>query len=150
MVEEKEMVPLFKPLIERKELTLDEYFKMEDYAFSNGFNQLCNHEDKILSDLARRLRDRDLFEYKDNTDANREEITNKLQELGFDTEYYLGQDEVIQTPYIPYTKDTKSMIWIRMKDGSTEELSNASNIVHSLTHGPTQDDNKIFFPREAL
>ena len=30
--------------------------------------------------------------------------------------------------------------------GSTKELSNASNIVYSLIHGPTNDDNKVFFP----
>ena len=141
---------LFEPLVERKEITLEEYFEMDDYSFSFGFNHLCNHEDKILNDLAKRLRDRELFEYADNTLENTERYRNKLEELGFDIHYYLATDKVRQTPYIPYTKDAESMIWIRMKDGSTEELSNASNIVYSLTHGPSQDDNKVFFPKEAL
>ena len=54
-----------------------------------------------------------------------------------------------QSPYVPYGSDHSGSIFVRGKDGRTMELSNASNIVYSLIHGPGKDDNKVFYPEEV-
>ena len=145
---DKAIMPYLKPLIDNHKLSLEQYFAMDDYSFNYGFACLVHHKDPIVKDLATRLRDRHLFAYTDKTDADVRRIRKWIKDAGLDTKYYLGRDAVKQRPYVPYTEKIDGAIWILMKDGSTKEISNASNIVYSLIHGPQQDDTKIFYPEE--
>ncbi len=145
---EKEELPFFKALLTKKELTLDEYFELDDYSFNWGFAQLVHHEDEIVKDLALRLRDRHLFEYTDSSEKVIKELKAKLKKAGYDEKYYMGKDAVKQRPYVPYHENNSGAIWILMRDGSTKEISNASTVVYSLVHGPTIDDNIVFFPAD--
>ena len=140
------VIPLFLPIIKGQEIPLDTYFDLDEYSCAYGFAQLVHHKDPIVADLARRIRDRDLFEYADSTPSFNRKMRNTLKKAGYDLDYYWGRDEVSQNPYKPYSGEFSGSIWVRMKDGSTRELSNASNIVYSLIHGPKNDDNKVFFP----
>ena len=140
------VIPLFYPIIKGEEIPLDKYFQLDEYSCAYGFAQLVHDKDPVLADLARRLRDRDLFEYADITQAFNRRMRMTLKKEGYDLRYYWGRDEVEQNPYKPYSGEFSGSIWVRMKDGSTRELSNASNIVYSLIHGPKNDDNKVFFP----
>ncbi len=140
------VIPLFLPIIKGQEIPLDTYFDLDEYSCAYGFAQLVHHKDQIVADLARRIRDRDLFEYADSTPSFNRKMRNTLKKAGYDLDYYWGRDEVSQNPYKPYSGEFSGSIWVRMKDGSTRELSNASNIVYSLIHGPKNDDNKVFFP----
>lgn len=140
------VIPLFIPIIKGGEIPLTTYFELDEYSCAYGFAQLVHHHDPILADLARRIRDRDLFEYADSTPAFNRRKRAALKKAGYDLNYYWGRDEVEQNPYKPYSGEFSGSVWVRMKDGSTRELSNASNIVYSLIHGPKNDDNKVFFP----
>lgn len=141
---------VFGPLIRSENISLDEYFRMDEYAFGYGFQCLCESEDAIAADLAGRLRDRRLFVYSDSDAANNRKLRDRLKKKGYDLRYYWGRDEVEQSPYVPYGSDHSGSIFVRMKDGQTMELSNASNIVYSLIHGPGKDDNKVFYPQEIV
>ena len=143
------VIPLFLPVIQDSVISLENYFRLDDNTCTYGFMCLSDHPDTILQDLSRRIRDRDLFKYTDNTPKNRRRIRERLDALGYNKECYLIKDAVRQRPYVPYTGDRDGAIWVRMKDGSLRELSAASNIVYSLIHGPQNDDNKIFYPEEA-
>ena len=145
---EAELIDVFRPLIKNRPLSLAEYFRLDESSCGYAFDVLAGHPDRIISDMAGRIRDRRLFVYADSTPESIEEVRKKLAACDLSEEYYLGHDSVRQNPYVPYTGQQDGSIWVRMKDGSVRELSNASNIVYSLTHGPTNDDNKIFFPRE--
>jgi HD superfamily phosphohydrolase len=140
------VIPLFIPIIKGQKIPLHTYFDLDEYACAYGFAQLVHHKDPITADLARRIRDRDLFEYADSTPSFNRKMRSTLKKAGYDLNYYWGRNEVEQNPYKPYSGEFSGSIWVRMKDGSTRELSNASNIVYSLIHGPTNDDNKVFFP----
>ena len=142
------LIGIFHPLVKNGPIGLDEYFRLDESSCGYAFDELARHEDPIVRDLAERIRDRRLFEYADSTPEKIAQVEKKLAEAGLPAEYYLGRDSVEQNPYVPYTGSQDSRIWIRMKDGSISELSDASTIVYSLTHGPVNDDNKIFFPRE--
>ena len=140
---------VFRPLIREGQINLDDYFCMDECSFGYGFQCLCECEDTILKDLAERLRDRRLFTYADSSPASNRRIRDKLKKMNYDLRYYWGRDEVEQSPYVPYGSDHAGSIFVRMKDGTTMEMSNASNIVYSLIHGPARDDNKVFYPEEA-
>lgn len=144
-----ETVPVMIPILEGKPLSLEEFFHLDEYAFSYSFGQWVNHPDKIVSDLCRRLRDRDLFDYLDYDSSTLEEIKDKLIQKQYDTSYYLSRDVVNQKPYQPYVNNSNGAIWVRLKNGETKELENASSIVHSLSNGRVSDDNKLFFPKEV-
>lgn len=141
------LIDLFRPIARNKKITLEEYFALDEYSCGYAFESMTKSSDAILRDLALRIRDRRLFEYADSTAENNRRLRRLLKEEGYDLKYYWGKDLVSQKPYVPYTGDTDGAIWVRMRDGSTRELSNASNIVYSLIHGPVQDDNKVFFPK---
>ena len=134
------MIPLFRPIAKKGDIALDEQ------SCGYGFESLIRHSDPVISDLAVRIRDRKLFEYADSSPSFNRKMRAKLKKEGYDLKYYWGKDTVAQTPYIPYSGERESAIWVAMKDGSLQELSNASNIVYSLIHGPANDDNKVFFP----
>lgn len=142
------LIDLFRPVARSQRITLEEYFALDEYSCGYAFESLSRHSDPILRDLAVRIRDRKLFAYADSTPENNRRLRKELKNEGYDLNYYWGKDLVSQKPYVPYTGDGSGSIWVQMRDGSTRELSNASNIVYSLIHGPVQDDNKVFFPAE--
>lgn len=147
---DKSLESFLKPLLDSKNISLEDYFELDDYSFNYGFAKLVHHKDKVVRDIAIRLRDRQLFEYADNTKTISRKLKAKLKKYGYDEKYYWGKDVVEQRPYVPYQENNKGAIWILMNDGSTKEISNASTVVYSLIHGPTIDDNIVFFPREIL
>ena len=143
-----EIPALFRPLTNRR-IDLKDYFRMDDYSCLTAFYEMTESDDPILSDLSRRVRDRDLFAYTDSNPAVNRRIRSELRSRGLDLNYYWEKDAVEQSAYVPYTGSDDGLIWVRMKDGTTRELSTASGIVDSLIHGPVNDDNKVFFPREV-
>lgn len=144
---DEHVISLFEPIISGKKISLDAYFQLDETSCGYGFHLLTKHPDPIISDLAIRIRDRILFEYQDSQPNENRKIRNTLKKNGYDLHYYWAKDEVAQSPYVPYSGSGTGSIWVRMKDGSTKELSNASNIVYSLIHGPEKDDNKVYFPK---
>ncbi|MBW9212923.1 MULTISPECIES: HD domain-containing protein [Terrabacteria group] len=144
-----ERIEIIEPILQGKKLELEEYFRLDEYAFSYAFGQWVSHPDSIIADLCGRLRDRDLFDYVDYSTENQKKIAHILQRKGLDEKYYLTKDLVNQKPYQPYVKNEQGAIWVRLKNGVTKELESASVIVGSLTRGKDNDDNKIFFPKEV-
>ena len=145
MLEEEYVLPQFKALREGKKLSLEEYFRLDENACNYGFEMLEQCNDPILRDLSSRLLDRRLFKFTDYSPREVRRLSKMLKEKGYDPKYYLMKDEVGQRPYVPYNGEAGS-IFVLMEDGSIRELSNASNIVYSLIHGPDRDEKKIFIP----
>ena len=140
------VIPLFYPIISGRKISLEDYFSLDESTCEYGFGMLTKHPDPIISDLAIRIRDRKLFDYQDSSSKENKKIREQLKKEGFDLRYYWARDEVAQSPYVPYSAQGDNSIWVLMKDGRKLEMSNASNIVYSLIHGPEKDDNKVFFP----
>lgn len=148
-VSDPSVIPLFKTVIMQKKISLKQYFMLDEYAFGYGFLMLCNHSDAIVRDFAERLRDRRLFAYAESEKNQNRRIRHQLKKRGYDLDYYWSKDEVSQRPYEPYTDSRGDAIWVKLKDNSTVEMSNASNIVYSLIHGPTRDELNVYYPKES-
>ncbi|NLC54885.1 MAG: HD domain-containing protein [Erysipelothrix sp.] len=141
--------PLLKEFLNEKTPNISSHFILDEALMLYYFNKMQSSKDKVLSDLAKRLLNRKLFGYKDFEDmAQYEEICKLAKEQGYDPIYYVYKDNLGQTPYSPYSKDTSSLIYILNKNNEVVELSKVSEIVSAISAGKEKSESKIFFPKE--
>ncbi len=142
-------VEMFHPFLqEGYEVTNEELFYLDESAAMYGFIKLCKSEDAILRDLAHRILNRQLFEYKTVEDESEiKEIIQNVKEAGFDSDYYIFQDAVTQIAYSPYKQsEAHHNIWVLLEDGSVKELSQVSDIVKAVSKVKSKQDKKIYYP----
>lgn len=132
------------PFLEKEEVSVDEYFRLDENALLYYCALIQEKDDKIAMDLAKRLQNRKLFEYVDYNEENLSQIKNMLRERNLDEKYYLRVENVEASVYSPY-KGRK--ILIEKLDGSIVALEKASTIVDSITKGETKKEGTIFYPR---
>ena len=132
------------PFLEKSEVSVDEYFKLDENSLLYCCALIQDKEDKIAADLARRLQNRKLFEYVDYNEENLAQIKNMLKESGLDERYYLRIENIEASVYSPY-KGRK--ILIEKLNGDIVALEKASTIVESITKGQTKKEGTIFFPK---
>ena len=132
------------PFLEKSEVSVDEYFKLDENSLLYCCALIQDKEDKIATDLARRLQNRKLFEYVDYNEENVAQIKNMLKESGLDERYYLRIENIEASVYSPY-KGRK--ILIEKLNGDIVALEKASTIVESITKGQTKKEGTIFFPK---
>ena len=132
------------PFLEESEVSVDEYFKLDENSLLYCCALIQDKEDKIAADLARRLQNRNLFEYVDYNEENLAQTKNMLKENNLDERYYLKIENIEASVYSPY-KGRK--ILIEKLNGDIVALEKASTIVESITKGQTKKEGIIFFPR---
>ena len=132
------------PFLEKSEVSVEEYFKLDENSLLYCCALIQDKEDKIAADLARRLQNRKLFEYVDYNEENLDQIKNMLKENNMDERYYLRIENVEASVYSPY-KGRK--ILIEKLNGDIVALEKASTIVESITKGQTKKEGTIFFPK---
>lgn len=145
-------VEMLVPFLTEQEASVQELFVLDEAAAYYGLSLLREHPDLILSDLARRILDRDLFAYQTiNDDTQTDAIKQKAAAAGFVSEYYVFTDKASQALYSPYQRNESGHnIWILCEDQSVRELSTISDIVHAVCHEKLKEDCKIYFPKEIL
>ena len=132
------------PFLGKSEVSVDEYFKLDENSLLYCCSLIQGKEDKIAADLARRLQNRNLFEYVDYDEENLAQIKNMLKENNLDERYYLKIESIEASVYSPY-KGRK--ILIEKLNGDIVALEKASTIVESITKGQTKKEGTIFFPK---
>ena len=132
------------PFLEKSEVSVEEYFKLDENSLLYCCALIQDKEDKIAADLARRLQNRNLFEYVDYDEENLAQIKNMLKENNLDERYYLKIESIEASVYSPY-KGRK--ILIEKLNGDIVALEKASTIVESITKGQTKKEGTIFFPK---
>ncbi len=147
----KDKLIAFHPFINGEPISNKDFLLMDESSFQHLLKQAYTHEDKILSDFANRLLNRVLFGFVDVLDNEHVQKTKeKVQNAGYDLEYYFLLSAAMQTPYFPYALKEKSMIWIVDENNKLQELSQASTLVKAITLGKEKEDNKMFFPKELV
>ena len=132
------------PFLEKSEVSVEEYFKLDENSLLYCCSLIQDKEDNIAADLAKRLQNRNLFEYVDYNEENLAQIKNMLKENNFDERYYLKIESIEASVYSPY-KGRK--ILIEKLNGDIVALEKASTIVESITKGQTKKEGTIFFPK---
>ena len=132
------------PFLEKSEVSVEEYFKLDENSLLYCCALIQDKEDNIAADLAKRLQNRRLFEYVDYNEENLAQIKNMLKENNLDERYYLKIESIEASVYSPY-KGRK--ILIEKLNGDIVALEKASTIVESITKGQTKKEGTIFFPK---
>ncbi|MFV0379511.1 MAG: HD domain-containing protein [Anaerorhabdus sp.] len=141
-------ISMFKALMEKKTLSNEEHFALDENTCFYGFSLIEKFNDPILKDLANRIINRHLFDYTDLQDKEHLHCLIKdVEDAGYNSKYYFSYDEVKQRPYQPYQKNNDSGIWVLKDDNSICEISQVSNIVEALNKGRQKNDVKAFYPK---
>ncbi len=139
---------MFIPFLKEEQPSISDHFILDETACYYGFHTMKFDKDKILSDLAQRVINRNLFEYEDiESEKMVEEKKKQLKVAGYDANYYFYRDHASQRPYQPYVEEESSLIWVLKKDGTIKELSECSVIVEAIVSGRNKKDEKMFYPR---
>ena len=141
---------IFKPFDEflNGDITLNSHYLMDEATCNYGFKLLANCDNQILSDLATRLINRDLFKYEDIKKENDLFVKRALiKSAGYDEKYYVLHDKANQRPYQPYNGIDENFIYILSQDNKLEELSALSPIVKALLNVEDQNDIKMYYPK---
>jgi HD superfamily phosphohydrolase len=106
---------------------LNAFLSLEDGDMFYLFKIWLNSKDKVLSDLSRRLLNREIFKvYEEELSISQiENIKSFLINNGFEPKYYLIEKLAVDTAYEPYSISGDSNIRVILKDGSVVEISNA-------------------------
>jgi HD superfamily phosphohydrolase len=147
----------FEKVLRGEHLSLCEHLSIDDYDVMFYIKQWQHSDDKILSDLASRFLDRRLFKAFDldmpenEIDSFVAESRRRVENAGYDPDYYFVDDKGGDAPYYFYTRnsdDPKNLIFV--EDGyarpSIREISEVSAAVRGLQKG--YRIHRICFPAE--
>jgi HD superfamily phosphohydrolase len=131
---------------------LNAFLSLEDGDMFYLFKIWLNSKDKVLSDLSRRLLNREIFKvYEEELSISQiEKIKSYLISNGFEPKYYLIEKLAVDTAYEPYSISGDSNIRVILKDGSVVEISNAlpTDTLKALSR-PVKK-RLIFIPQKIL
>lgn len=109
-------------------------------------------DDAILSDLASRFINRDLFKYIpfDGSIITISELQELFEAGGINPDYYFVSEAFSDLPY-DYDRlgSNRKPIHLLRQDGTIREISNQSLVIHSIT-GINRQDYKLYYPREMV
>lgn len=138
------------------QVTLEDYLKLDESVILFYFQLWQDEEDTILSDLARRFMNRNLFKYVEFDPAKEYKKLSALSALfkkaGLEPDYYLVVDSSSDLPYDfyrPGEEEERLPIHLLMKNGEIRELSRESEIVDAIS-GKRRTDHKLYYPADLL
>jgi hypothetical protein len=127
-----------------------DHFNLDEPSIFHYAKLMQDEDDAILSDLARRFLNRDLFKYKVVDDERQvEEIKNQLIAKGYDPKYYFQVERPVQVVYKRYGRQDMTAINILTSKGEIKELSDVSLIVKALSQSryQTKGEITVFAPK---
>ena len=143
----KEFIPFFEGTI-----TIDQYVELDEVTVLFYLKKWIHEEDEILSDLARRFINRDLFKYIpfDGSIITITELQDLFIEGGIDPEYYFVSEAFSDLPY-DYDRpgSNRQPIHLLRRNGSIKEISSQSLVISSIT-GINREDYKLYYPKEMI
>lgn len=143
----KEFIPFFEGTI-----TIDQYVELDEVTVLFYLKKWIHEEDEILSDLARRFINRDLFKYIpfDGSIITITELQDLFIEGDIDPEYYFVSEAFSDLPY-DYDRpgSNRQPIHLLRRNGSIKEISSQSLVISNIT-GINREDYKLYYPKEMI
>ncbi|MBY8909225.1 HD domain-containing protein [Salinicoccus roseus] len=136
------------------EVTVEDYLRLDEMVVNFYLQEWIHEDDPILSDLAHRFVNRDLFKYLpfDGSVITISELEALFEKAGIDPEYYFFSDSYSDLPYDydrPGSKSNRRPIHLKRSNGELREISTQSAIIHSIT-GVHRMDSKLYYPKEKI
>ena len=143
----KEFIPFFEGT-----MTIDQYVELDEVTVLFYLKKWIHEEDEILSDLARRFINRDLFKYIpfDGSIITITELQDLFIEGDIDPEYYFVSEAFSDLPY-DYDRpgSNRQPIHLLRRNGSIKEISSQSLVISSITC-INREDYKLYYPKEMI
>lgn len=136
-------------------LTVETYLMLDEAFMQTVFMQWTKEEDPILADLCTRFMNRNLFKYVtfEQLDADAVEgFKSALEQAGIDPAYYIEIDFPVDMPYDMYrpgAREDKGPIRLLSDKGELKEISEASEIVRSLS-GIHNGKYHLYYPLDFI
>lgn len=147
------LTPALTRLFEQN-LSVSDYFELDEAIIQAVFMQWTKEEDAILSDLCKRFMHRRLFKYselEDDGDPLIDKVRERLRYLGLPEEYYMAVDLPSDLPYDIYQpgeSEESSPIYLLDHQEQLVEISQRSVVVRSIS-GIHQGRHYLYYPDEC-
>lgn len=142
-----DFIPFFEETV-----TIAQYIDLDEVVVQYYLKAWVNEDDAILSDLARRFINRDLFKYMpfDGSIITITELTDLFVQAGIDPNYYFVSESFTDLPY-DYDRpgSNRQPIHLLRRNGTIREISNESLVISSIT-GINREDYKLYYPKELI
>ena len=144
-------IDVFEPLM-KGELSVKEFYLMDEMRMFYGFQQALESSDNILSDFADRILNRRIFDWIEEPSLEKvDEIKKKIESKGYPLEYYYYEEISQSKPYLPYTEENEDqIIWLLNSKEELVSLSSESEIVRALLKIENKTNKIIYFPKEIM
>ncbi|MGN8647869.1 HD domain-containing protein [Gracilibacillus sp. HCP3S3_G5_1] len=140
----------------KKQVSLDDYIKLDEAVVLYYFQMWAEEDDAILSDLAYRFMNRRLFKYVEfnpNLQMNEwMQLYQLFRDIDLDPDYYLVVDSSSDLPYDfyrPGEEEERLPIHLLMPNKELRELSRQSDIVEAIS-GKRRTDHKLYYPKDFI
>lgn len=138
---------------EQSETLLDTFAHLDDSDIMAAIKEWCNHEDRVLSDISRRIVDRRLFRIELQREPFEEEYVNDIRTkiqgtFGFTTEeaaYYMIEKLTSNDIY----KAGDNQIRLLYKDGTVSDVAEAADQLNLKALQSSVSRHFICYPKEV-
>lgn len=132
------------------------FYLLDDFSVLSGINQAQFAKDPVLADLANRIINRRLLEWKNESDledsqAAIEAMLKQMEQAGLDPKIYFHRQTLRLDEYLPYREEHSIPIRILDQTGGKEELKNLSAcsvVVKALLEMKETEITRLYFPKE--
>lgn len=137
-----------------EDVTVHDYLRLDEMVVNFYLQEWVHEEDEILSDLAGRFVNRDLFKYLpfDGSIITITELNELYKKAGIDPDYYVFSDSYSDLPY-DYDKlgqnRNRRPIHLVRPNGDIREISSQSTIINSIT-GIHRLGSRLYYPKEKI
>ncbi|HBV23487.1 MAG TPA: hypothetical protein DEB42_06870 [Jeotgalicoccus sp.] len=142
-------IPFFNEAV-----TVHDYLRLDEMVVNFYLQEWVHEEDEILSDLAGRFVNRDLFKYLpfDGSIITITELNELYRKAGIDPDYYVFSDSYSDLPYDydrPGQNRNRRPIHLLRPNGDIREISSQSAIINSIT-GIHRLGSRLYYPKEKI
>ena len=137
-----------------EDVTVLDYLRLDEMVVNFYLQEWVHEEDEILSDLAGRFVNRDLFKYLpfDGSIITITELNELYRKAGIDPDYYVFSDSYSDLPYDydrPGQNRNRRPIHLLRPNGEIKEISSQSAIINSIT-GIHRLGSRLYYPKEKI
>ena len=137
-----------------EDVTVHDYVRLDEMVVNFYLQEWVDEEDEILSDLASRFVNRDLFKYLpfDGSIITITELNELYKKAGIDPDYYVFSDSYSDLPYDydrPGRNRNRRPIHLLRPNGEIREISSQSAIINSIT-GIHRLGSRLYYPKEKI
>ena len=148
----KQDISLLLPFLNGEKVSVKDYLLLDEASIIYYFSQFKKEEDEILVNLCHCFLERKLFKNIDIVDYDEGQTLINEVETDSDKKTYYFEMQTAQSAIYKYYGDLNSQsIIILNKNGSVEELYNASDLVSAIVDSATRKkEKKLYYHQDYL